>query len=173
LIPKYGPLGRRPGPGKDGQNNAKIPLLVTFPPEILKPKMKKILFISSSRLAESVEGLNSSIAQSPGELWLCKIFKNCKKVAHTGLKGLKLFQYSFCFCDDQFELNELTAIAKLTRPNTSPELYAKLLTFQAASCSVERSCCGESRTWKRLKASRQQCTFQHGICCNGLPIWLF
>jgi len=89
LIPKYGPLGRRPGPGKDGQNNAKIPLLVTFPPEILKPKMKKILFISSSRLAESVEGLNSSIAQSPGELWLCKIFKNCKKSGSHGTERVK------------------------------------------------------------------------------------
>jgi len=26
-------LGRFPGPGKDGQNNAKTPLLVTFPAE--------------------------------------------------------------------------------------------------------------------------------------------
>jgi len=29
-----------PGPGKDGQNNAKTHLLVTFPPEKLKPKTK-------------------------------------------------------------------------------------------------------------------------------------
>jgi len=40
LIPKNGPLGRRPGPGKDGQNNAKTPLLMMFPPEKLKPKTK-------------------------------------------------------------------------------------------------------------------------------------
>jgi len=33
-----------PGPGKDGQNNAKTPLLVTFPPEKLKPKTKKFFF---------------------------------------------------------------------------------------------------------------------------------
>jgi len=31
---KNGPLGRRPGLGKDGQNNAKTPLFVTSPPEI-------------------------------------------------------------------------------------------------------------------------------------------
>jgi len=69
LSPKNGPLGRRPGPGKDGQNNEKTPLLVTFPPEKLKPKTKKFFFsILTTRLAESVEGLNSSLAQSPGEL---------------------------------------------------------------------------------------------------------
>jgi len=44
LSPKNGPLGQRPGPGKDGQNNAKTPLLVKFPPEKLKPKTKNCLF---------------------------------------------------------------------------------------------------------------------------------
>jgi len=44
LSPKNGPLGQRPGPGKDGQNNTKTPLLVTFPPEKLKPKMKNVFF---------------------------------------------------------------------------------------------------------------------------------
>jgi len=38
LSPKNGPLGQRPWPGKDGQNNEKSPLLVTFLPEKLKPK---------------------------------------------------------------------------------------------------------------------------------------
>jgi len=38
LSSKNGPLAQRPGPGKDGQNNTKTPLLVTFPPENLKPK---------------------------------------------------------------------------------------------------------------------------------------
>jgi len=41
LSPKNGLLGPRPGPGKDGQNNTKTPLFVTFPPEKLKSKMKK------------------------------------------------------------------------------------------------------------------------------------
>jgi len=60
-------------PGKYGQNKPKPPLLVTLPPEKLKPKTKK-LFISIliARLAESVKGLNSSLAQSPGELQDCK-----------------------------------------------------------------------------------------------------
>jgi len=65
---KNGPLGQRPGAGKDGQNNVKTPLLVTFPPEKLKPKTKVFYFILTTRLAKSVEGLNSSLAQSPGEL---------------------------------------------------------------------------------------------------------
>jgi len=56
-------LGQRPGSGKDGQNNAKTPLLVTFSPEKLKSKTKKNFFsILITRLAESVEGLNSSVA---------------------------------------------------------------------------------------------------------------
>ena len=39
------------------------------PLENTPTKMKKILFsISTARLAESVEGLNSSLAQSPGRL---------------------------------------------------------------------------------------------------------
>jgi len=37
-------LGRHPGPGKDGQNNAKTPVLVMFPPEKLKPKTKNFCF---------------------------------------------------------------------------------------------------------------------------------
>ena len=86
LSPKKIPLGRGPGPGKDGQNNAKTPLLVTLPPEKLIPKKKKNVLICNSRLAESVECLNSSLAQSPGELWFCKIKKNCKKVSQAGLK---------------------------------------------------------------------------------------
>jgi len=68
LSPKYGPLGQRPEPGKDGQNNAKTPLLVTSPQKSSNPKRKIFFSILTTRLAESVEGLNSSLAQSPGEL---------------------------------------------------------------------------------------------------------
>jgi len=68
LSPKNGPLGRCPGPGKDGQNNPKTPLLATFPPENLKHQTKKFFSILTTRLAESAESLNSSLAQSPGEL---------------------------------------------------------------------------------------------------------
>jgi len=50
-------MGLGPGPGKD------IPL-VAFPTE-----NEKIFFsILTTRLAESVEGLNSSLAQSPAEV---------------------------------------------------------------------------------------------------------
>jgi len=44
LSPKNDPLRQRPRPGKDGQNNAKTPLLVMFSPEKLKPKTKKFFF---------------------------------------------------------------------------------------------------------------------------------
>jgi len=37
-------LGQITGPGKDDQNNTKTPLLVTFPPEKLKPKTKMSFF---------------------------------------------------------------------------------------------------------------------------------
>jgi len=55
-------LERRPGPGKDGQNNAKTPLLVTIPTENSNPKQNFFLSILTTRLTESVEGLNSSLA---------------------------------------------------------------------------------------------------------------
>ena len=46
----------------------KTPPLVAFP-----TKNEKIFFsISTTRLVESVGGLNSSLSQSPGELWDCK-----------------------------------------------------------------------------------------------------
>jgi len=48
---------------------AKTPALEAVPLENPKPKTKKSFFsISTRRLAESVEGLNSSLSQSPGEL---------------------------------------------------------------------------------------------------------
>jgi len=88
LSQKYGSLGWRPRPDNIAKNSKTCPHCdVTF----RKPKIekeKKIL-TCSLRLAESVEGLNSSLAQSPGDLWLGKLLKIAKKVAHAGLKGLK------------------------------------------------------------------------------------
>jgi len=43
-------------------------LFVTLPPEKPPPKQKIVFSILTIRLAESVEGLNSFLAQSPGEL---------------------------------------------------------------------------------------------------------
>jgi len=40
----------------------------------------------TTRLAESVEGFNSSLAQSPGEL--IGLQSSARKVAHAELKGL-------------------------------------------------------------------------------------
>jgi len=65
LSPKNGPLGRHPGPGEDGQNNAKTPILVTFPPEKLKPKTKNFVFrfgYKTCWICRGFEPLSSSIA---------------------------------------------------------------------------------------------------------------
>jgi len=41
-----------------------------------KPNPKKSFFsISGTRLAESIEGLNTSLALAAGKVWLCKLFK--------------------------------------------------------------------------------------------------
>jgi len=46
---------------------------VTSPPENAKPKTKNFFFsISTRRLAESVKGLNSSLALAAGDFWLKK-----------------------------------------------------------------------------------------------------
>jgi len=57
-----------PGPDKDGPKNAKTPPLMAFLLENAKSKTKTFFSISTRRLADFVEGLNSSLAQSPGEL---------------------------------------------------------------------------------------------------------
>jgi len=69
LSPKNGPLGQRPGPGKDGQDNAETPLLVMFPQKSSNPKQKIFFSILTTRPAESVEDLNSSLALAAGEIW--------------------------------------------------------------------------------------------------------
>ena len=70
---------------KKSQKNAPI---ITSLTENTKPKTKKDIFIQTRRLAESVKGLNISLAQSAGELWSCKKLQSrAKKVAHGGLKG--------------------------------------------------------------------------------------
>ena len=58
-----------PGPGEGGQKNAKTPPLLTLPPANAKRKTKKYFSMSTRRLSESVEGLNSSLALAAGDLW--------------------------------------------------------------------------------------------------------
>jgi len=57
-------LGRCPGPDKDGQNNAKNTPTCDVPPRKAQSPNEKYFFpILTPRLAESVKGLNSSLAQ--------------------------------------------------------------------------------------------------------------
>jgi len=59
--------------GAQGQvkvaKNVKTPPLVSFPPANAKPNTKFFFSMSTTRLAESVEGLNSSLAPAAGDLW--------------------------------------------------------------------------------------------------------
>jgi len=59
-----------------------------------EPQTKKqFLKIQTKGLVESVEGLNSSLAQSAGELRSCKV--GLKKMCRVGFKGLKIIYTSF------------------------------------------------------------------------------
>jgi len=51
------------------KNIAKTPPFVTSPQKAPHPKRKTFFSVSTRTLAESVEGLKSSVAQSAGELW--------------------------------------------------------------------------------------------------------
>jgi len=44
LSPKNGPLGQHSGPGKDGQNNIKTPLLVMIPQKTQTQNEKRFFF---------------------------------------------------------------------------------------------------------------------------------
>jgi len=66
LSEKIGPLYWRPAPRKQAKKQKKT--FVTYLPENPKPKTKKFFSISTRSLTESVDGLNSFLAQSAGEL---------------------------------------------------------------------------------------------------------
>jgi len=65
LSHNNGPMGWGPGPGKGSQKHLH---LWRSTPKTPHRKRKYFFSISSTRLAESVEGLDSSLAQTPGEL---------------------------------------------------------------------------------------------------------
>jgi len=67
LSEKIGSLNSRQEPRKVGQKTQKTPPLVTSPQRIPNPKRKNFFSISTRRLAESVDGLNSFPAQSASE----------------------------------------------------------------------------------------------------------
>jgi len=55
---------------KLAKKSQKHALIVTSPQKTPNPKRKKIFFsVLTGRLAGSVDALNSSLAQSAGELW--------------------------------------------------------------------------------------------------------
>ena len=64
----WAPIEGRPGPGKVGHKNAKTPPLVTPPQKNPKPKTENSFWLGTTRLAESVESLNTSLAAAVGEL---------------------------------------------------------------------------------------------------------
>jgi len=50
--------------------------------------------------------------------------------------AIELFQYGSVLFDDRFELNnDRKAIVEMTPSNISPQLYVKLLNYQATSCT--------------------------------------
>jgi len=90
-----------------------------------------ILFV----IAASVDLQTEITWQDASRMWAATHFFSIV-LKHVKRHALKLFQDSFCVYDDRFELNnDLTAIVEMTQPNISPELNAKLLNCQAASCS--------------------------------------
>jgi len=60
------------GQVKLAKKTQEYPHLWRYPQRTPNPKRKTFFSISTTRLAESVDGLNSSLAQSAGELWRCK-----------------------------------------------------------------------------------------------------
>jgi len=83
LSQKYGSLGWHTGPDKFAKNSKTCPHCdVTF----RKPKIEKEkkFLTCSLRLAKSIEGLNSSLAQSAGDLWLSKLLQNGKNGGARG-----------------------------------------------------------------------------------------
>jgi len=79
LSENIGWLGWHQGSGKVGQKKQQNASTCDVIPRNPQSKTENVFFVCSLRLAESVEGLNSSLAQSPGKLLSCKLLKNCKK----------------------------------------------------------------------------------------------
>ena len=69
LSQKNGSIGWGPGPAKGGQSFQNISTCGGPLNEPPTKNGKRFFSISTRRLAESVEGLNSSLALAAGELW--------------------------------------------------------------------------------------------------------
>jgi len=73
LSQKIGSLVWRPGSGKIGQKDEKTPCDNPHS----EPKTKIFFLFLTRRLAEPVDVLNSSLAESVGELWRRKFGQKC------------------------------------------------------------------------------------------------
>jgi len=92
LSQNHGSSGWRPVPGKFAKNTKTCPHSdVTF--RKAKTQNEKTFLPCGLRLAESVEGLNSSLAQAGGKSWRCKLFKNCKKCGQPGTDRVKRWMF--------------------------------------------------------------------------------
>ena len=95
-----------------------------------------------------------SLPRSLREIYQCysKLVDEIQRAESTKYTVAQAYQRSYTFefgsnpaginlyLVHRFKLNsDLKAIVKMTRPNISPELYAKLLYCQATSCFVKRS----------------------------------
>jgi len=72
LSQKIPASGWGPGPGNLSQNGLKATPLMSLTKRT-KSKICNIFSMQSKRLAASFEGLYSSLAQLPGEVWSCKV----------------------------------------------------------------------------------------------------
>jgi len=68
LGQNVGPLDGRPGPCKVGHKNTKTPHLWRPRNRTPNPKLKFFFWLETTRLSESIEGLNTSLAIAAGEL---------------------------------------------------------------------------------------------------------
>jgi len=68
LSQKNGSMAGGPGPAKGSQNFQNMPSLWRHLQKSPHRKRKTFFSILTTRLAESVDGLDNSLAQSPGEL---------------------------------------------------------------------------------------------------------
>ena len=78
------------------QGQAKMAKIMQKHPYFWRPPQKNFFFsILTPRLAESVEGLNSSLVLAAGDLWSKK--EGANMLAHAVVKGLKTLQRMFIF----------------------------------------------------------------------------
>jgi len=94
-------MGQWPGPAKGDQNFQNMPSLWRH---LQKPPTKtKNVFMSTRRLAEYVEGLNSSLALAAGDLWPKKgrpiaVVKGLKTASGYNSLIYFMFLQAFSWC---------------------------------------------------------------------------